>query len=190
MSLAYRFHRLVFQREADRAAIKAAQERLAASAPDLERLTTAFEVYGFSLKDAKKTGVWRQIERTVGKDEYYAALNKALAEFGKPLFDPATRFKEEVEPPEPEPSAPPESTVSELVLRSLQRVPFSGRSAAEIRKEIEALRGTKLHEKTVGMTLYRLSREDPPKARRAGRQWFYVAQDGAMNASSNEGVFK
>jgi len=44
-----------------------------------------------------------------------------------------------------------------------------------LREYIEAARSTKLHEKTIGMTLYRLANDG--LARRDGRTWFPVSQE-------------
>ncbi len=51
-----------------------------------------------------------------------------------------------------------------------------GLKATELRQYYENAFSVKLHEKTIGMTLYRLSKE--AKVRRDGRTWFYVSPEG------------
>ncbi len=65
------------------------------------------------------------------------------------------------------------TTVREAVINGLKAAPW-GSKAAELRASYEQQHGTKLHSKTIGMTLYRLSKETPPLARREGRTWFFV----------------
>ncbi|TBX81895.1 hypothetical protein E0I74_04935 [Rhizobium laguerreae] len=62
-----------------------------------------------------------------------------------------------------------EVNIKDLVLRELRKASSHGTTAREI---IDTLRkeGIEMHDKTVGMTLYRLSREE--RARRDGRRWF------------------
>lgn len=53
--------------------------------------------------------------------------------------------------------------------------------AAALREKLE-MAGIKTHEKTVGMTLYRLLREG--KLRREGWDWFFIPEAERGNASS------
>ena len=78
-------------------------------------------------------------------------------------------------------AAPPPAMprVSDIILDRLKSAGAKGSKAAPIQDYIERTYGTKIHDKTVGMTLYRLSREDPPKVRREGHTWFIA--DEAMN---------
>lgn len=66
------------------------------------------------------------------------------------------------------------ASVRELVLSALRAAGTAGTKAPPIRESIEKLRGARLHDKTVGMTLYRLSQDG--LARRVGRTWFFVAE--------------
>jgi hypothetical protein len=51
-----------------------------------------------------------------------------------------------------------------------------------LRQQLETI-GIKTHQKTIGMTLYRLLKEG--LLRRRGRDWFFVPEDGRMSASSS-----
>lgn len=57
-----------------------------------------------------------------------------------------------------------------IVLAFLQNTGRSHR-APEIQEHVETVLCKRLHPKTVGMTLYRLSRAVPPKVLRKGRLW-------------------
>jgi hypothetical protein len=67
---------------------------------------------------------------------------------------------------------PPQS-VREFTLDALKTASNLGIKASDIRAAYEAARDVKLHDKTIGMTLYRLSKDN--LARREGRTWFFVA---------------
>lgn len=61
--------------------------------------------------------------------------------------------------------------IRELVLQIARDAAPIAIRASEVRKQIEAQRGP-IHEKTVGMTLYRLSKDGA--VRREGRDWYFV----------------
>lgn len=63
-------------------------------------------------------------------------------------------------------------SIRECVLAYLKAAGDAGAKTADIRREIEKQVGHKLHEKTIGMTLYRLSLKGQSK--REGLTWFYV----------------
>jgi hypothetical protein len=63
-------------------------------------------------------------------------------------------------------------SVRETVLERLKLAGDKGLKAADVRQYYEDTFSAKLHEKTIGMTLYRLSKEN--LARREGRTWFYA----------------
>jgi hypothetical protein len=74
--------------------------------------------------------------------------------------------------------------IRELVVARLQQAGKAGIKAAEIREFLGA-QGVELHEKTVGMTLYRLSKEG--RARREGRTWYSaVADDGEGSGATRD----
>ena len=67
---------------------------------------------------------------------------------------------------------PGEETIRDLVLKLARDVAPSPVRAAEIRQQVQKMKGRHLHPKTIGMTLYRLSLEG--HVRREGWDWFYV----------------
>ncbi len=50
--------------------------------------------------------------------------------------------------------------------------------ASSLRERFLEVYGVAVHEKTFGMTLYRLSKETPPRVLRLGKQnWFYLREN-------------
>ena len=92
------------------------------------------------------------------------ALNTGLTEMAENLEKALARV-------------PPEMPrVSDIILDRLKAAGAKGSKAAPIQAYIERTYGTKIYDKTVGMSLYRLSREEPPKVRREGHTWFIVPE--------------
>ena len=78
------------------------------------------------------------------------------------------------------------TTVREAVINALKHVGPWGAKASQLRLDYEQQHGTKLHDKTIGMTLYRLSKETPPLVRREGRTWFFAeAKNPGVGAPGN-----
>lgn len=65
-----------------------------------------------------------------------------------------------------------EPSVREIAIEQLKRAGEAGSRASTVRQVAESILKKKLHEKTVGMTLYRLSKDGI--ARRQGQIWFFV----------------
>jgi hypothetical protein len=64
--------------------------------------------------------------------------------------------------------------LADIVLDCLLLVGERGSKAAPIQEYIESTYDTKIHEKTVGMTLYRLLKKG--RVRRNGHTWFFVPE--------------
>lgn len=77
-------------------------------------------------------------------------------------------------PAEPVVDAPKVPKIKDAVLEILRIAGDQGVKAGAVRRSIESTHRIRLHEKTVGMTLYRLSQSKPPLARREGFMWFFV----------------
>ena len=67
---------------------------------------------------------------------------------------------------------PSEPSVREIALQQLKRAGDAGSRASTIRQVVESIIKKKVHEKTVGMNFYRLSRDK--LVRREGQTWFFV----------------
>ena len=70
---------------------------------------------------------------------------------------------------------PKPKTIKKLVLEEAKAVYPEPIRARAIREKLEALRGEVLHEKTIGMTLYRLLKEGA--LRRNNWDWYYIPED-------------
>lgn len=66
-------------------------------------------------------------------------------------------------------------SIKELVLIEAQKAYPNPIRAANVRQTLEAIREEKLHEKTIGMTLYRLLKEG--KLRREGWDWYFLKEN-------------
>ena len=78
-------------------------------------------------------------------------------------------------------SPPRNRTVRDIVLEAAQQAYPSAVRAAALRKQLE-LQGIIVHEKTVGMTLYRLSREGVIE-RKGKADWFFVPEADRVPAA-------
>jgi hypothetical protein len=77
-----------------------------------------------------------------------------------------------------------EPTVREIALEQLKRAGAAGTRAANIRQVVQNILKKTVHDKTVGMTLYRLSKEG--KVRRDGQTWF-IAQEAVNPGAPTPG---
>jgi hypothetical protein len=67
-------------------------------------------------------------------------------------------------------------SIREIAIEQLKRAGNSGTRTSAIRQVVESILKKPTHEKTVGMTLYRLSKDGI--ARREGQTWFFVPAGG------------
>ncbi len=73
----------------------------------------------------------------------------------------------QITPPKPRPP------LREILLEQLKIAGSKGAKAATLRDYVERTYGMVTHEKTIGMTLYRLSQEKGKAVRRDGHVWFF-----------------
>jgi hypothetical protein len=85
-------------------------------------------------------------------------------------------------PVPPAPATRPLASVKTLVLEFVERAYPEAMRAADIRHDLEIM-GHAVHEKTVGMTLYRWSLGGC--VRRDGRDWFFVPPEQRRPAKAN-----
>ncbi|MER9402739.1 hypothetical protein NKI36_01620 [Mesorhizobium caraganae] len=140
----------------------------------------AFAVFGFDMSTDKPWGAVREAMGKAWQDGVQLARNRlSAAHKANPIAK--EDVKESVPQAEPEkdedqsaeddaPSVQPQPTIREIVIAQLSAAGEIGVKAAEVRKYIELTYNQTVHEKTVGMTLYRLSKDG--FARRDGRTWF------------------
>ena len=102
------------------------------------------------------------------KEEFKKYINRS-----NPLLIRSTQAKEDISIHSSNEGPPKKTkTVKDFVMEALKASYPSHVQAGPIRKLIEEATGNNLHEKTVGMTLYRLYKEG--FVRRVGRNWFLV----------------
>jgi len=175
------------QRKALNAAYIAAEKRRDSAA-------TAFEAFGFNTNSKE---LWKEVKAAMGP----VAWSEGFVLGGRMpvVTNPQEAQSEEADQStkETDEAAAPAKqdipTVREIVLAQLGAAGDAGVKAANIRKFIEETYSQTVHEKTVGMTLYRLSKDG--LARRDGRTWFSVTPSaetenpGVDAPGSEEGVF-
>jgi hypothetical protein len=182
LALVTRYQRVFMQHGADLKLKAEVEARLAEAATQFAQLKAALSIFGFDTA----AGGFAEIRELVGDDIYWAALQRGGAtrppvQLPEPERASTQEDRDDEEPsseddvPDSEPvGSTPESTatVRDLVLDNLKAAKEEGATAAAIRADVELRRHAKLHDKTVGMTLYRLSQDG--LARREKRTWFYV----------------
>jgi hypothetical protein len=167
----------------------------------IQKLAGALSIFAFDPADA---AAWNSLRDALGPDAYANALAAGQrAALEQPVSVPPPPPPPSVAPPDeddyeeigqqvldlvesdasPVPDGKP--TVRDGLLSRLEQVHPHGAKAAELRQYLEQTYAMKLHEKTCGMTLYRLSQEDPPRVRRQGHTWFFVPP---MAETKNPGV--
>lgn len=162
----------------------------------LKATRQAFAAFSFN---PEADDLWEQVKASIGVSAWNEAIHK-----GRAAFDPNYEEHEqtppestagdestEVGPPSQptsqitEPPPPPMPSVREIVLEQLKGAGTVGLRAANIRDYVLRTYDKVLHEKTVGMTLYRLSLNG--QARREGHVWFSVpSKNGLPLPSSSE----
>ncbi|MCK1606341.1 hypothetical protein IVB02_34360 [Bradyrhizobium sp. 166] len=86
-----------------------------------------------------------------------------------------------------------EPSIRDLILLYLKQAGAKGEKASQMRRRVEIFLNRQIHYKTIGMSLYRLSKETPPMVRREGQTWFLVTSaaetkdPGASTPGSVEG---
>jgi hypothetical protein len=167
LALALRYQGLWEQLDADLKEKKELEERIAATDKEANRVMAAATAFGLN---PNLDGWFAPIREAVGREIF----DKAMADAGYFVLwddEPVLTLPQE-EPKKPLLEA--SASIRDLVLERLQIVGKTGAKTSDIRREIESLRKTRLHDKTIGMTLYRLSVDG--LARREGRTWFFVPE--------------
>lgn len=190
-ALLMRYTRWWRERDRDQKFKEKLDARLEKYPEQFAQLKSAFGLFGIT---GFTTADWQNLQKELGYEIYSAAVNKVpgvipLPEIEEMKPQPSEAVSVEDAVSEGEKAwdeiikslvaegdqttdQDKGSTVRDLTLEKLKEAGSKGARAADIRKYIEDLRGTVLHEKTVGMTLYRLAKEGA--ARRQGRIWFFV----------------
>lgn len=155
----------------DRKVVEELQTRIDARLEGRKKLIAAVDAFGF---DVNSPEIWTSVKKSLGVDRYREAFRIAFPEAnsspntsGKDTSQSESNGNSGESADRSEFQVP---TISDAILKYLRTVHNRGSTVAEIKKHLRDVYGIETHEKTPGMTLYRLSKEG--LARREGRTWF------------------
>jgi hypothetical protein len=175
-------------------ALQHASSRSTEAAEVIRNARQALKLFGFTDEDK----LWDQVRASLGEEKYQGAFTEA-AHFtpgtlerksaddvlqGESQAGEETLTNVDVEPP----MQAEDQNIKELVLRHLKDAGESGILASTIKDALRA-QGIAMHEKTVGMNLWRLSQDN--LSRREGRTWFYIPRehgDGLAEGHRGDGA--
>jgi hypothetical protein len=171
-ALIVRFVRAQDERNGAQKMFEEARIKLAETQKTIANITTAFSVFGYTLEGEKP---WDPIKEAVGEKKWAHALlaargNADQQDSDNESDDDSSTEENYEELDNTEQDIP--HNIKRIVLDRLSAAGANGTKIAPIKEFISKL-GIEMHDKTVGMTLYRLSKDG--LARREGRTWFYVA---------------
>jgi hypothetical protein len=121
----------------------------------------------------------RQVELEAHAQDCYAAARLFGFDIAHALAAQSNGVQDTTPPPIEErqqPVLPKAKKIADFILEEAEKAYPHPIQATPMREKLEQLRGEKLHEKTVGMTLYRLSREGIMR-REGMKDWFFVPAD-------------
>lgn len=113
-----------------------------------------------------------------------AELDKAVKVLGI-VFEPEKPVDSETSKSSP-PTTGEAPVFKELALEALRAVHPASMRAAQVQAEAERKAARKFHEKTAGMTLFRLSKDG--LVRRSGWDWYYVPENERLPAEASTGI--
>lgn len=155
----------------DRALIEKLRADIAERTEARQKYIAAFDAFGFS---AHEPGLFDRVRTSLGDETYDRAV--ALGFPSENTDVPVLKQLPEDQrfigrSTDRDASAATVPKISDAILNYLRMVGDRGASVAEIKRHLGEFYGiTDIHEKTPGMTLYRLSKEN--NVRREGRTWF------------------
>ena len=156
--------------------VAALQETIKTNQATINDCVAGLRVFGI---DVNAEGVWRQFN-----EQYFQEITSLLEEAGPQQHtqdqamgnSTAQTFISARQP------------ISILIIERLKDVGFHGSKALPLRNYLKETYNIDTHYKTVGMTLYRLSQENPPKVHRIGHKWFFgppIAETKNPDASTS-----
>lgn len=174
--------------KADEELIAEASARLAEKRLEREKGVNALAIFGF---ERNKT-LWSRVRKSIGDEAYERGLRISKGIKPTPASENLDSDRQNVVetlpgdqggtvPGENPPSAP---TIGDAILSYLRSVDSAGANIGQIKQYLASVYGIETHEKTPGMTLYRLLKQK--KVRRVGRVWFYVASVPQPNSGADQ----
>lgn len=186
VALLIRAVRIRDQIAADRDLIKEANARIAANSAANAKAITALTVFGFELGEGN---VWDRVSEALGPEAYNRAVAKGEGKQPPTLLErmgdssisrgasATVLLGDKVEA---EIVRRP-IAINDAILQYLRAVGEAGTNVAQIKQHLADAYGITVHEKTPGMTLYRLLKKG--LARRVGRTWYAT---GHQETNENE----
>jgi hypothetical protein len=172
MALCVRYHHGIKRKQAEEKRLKELQESVALEGEQLKAIRGAINAFGFA---TAADGWFGPVREAVGHEIF----DQAMVEAGfflnwddqqtADIVEGASEASGNEDIAEAS-SLGPDASVRALTLEQLEAAGAKGALASQIRVRIQTLKGTTLHSKTVGMTLYRLSVDG--LAVRKGLRWF------------------
>lgn len=184
LALLIRSIRIDDQLDADRSAAQELNARIAANTLARSKTITAFSVFGFDTGDE----LWDSVWEALGESDYAKAIALARGQ-ALPLLEQISDAGGEIgsDGKNSRPSgklneragqgAPPK--IKDAILDYVRAVGSAGTTAKEVRQHLVDAYRISVHEKTPGMTLYRLLKDG--LVTREGRNWFATMQGGKEN---------
>lgn len=166
----------------DREMVKVLNARIASNNAIRSGAYDALKIFGFVETPDTDSNLWDLVRHTIGTERYRRTIAFArgeelplLAQMGdQSLAEEANEgalFGDSAEA-----FVVRKLPVRAAILEYLHAAGARGVKASEAKKYLADAHGITVHDKTPGMTLYRLLKDG--LARREGRTWFAVAQDG------------
>lgn len=190
MALLSRTHRFQEQVKADQAVVQELQARIAQANMNSNKAIAALAVFGI---EAPQGGnVWDAVKEALGPARYAEALEIGKRPEGQLRIEDKSTTQdgladsEDADPSEDDPSVISEASspkIGDAILEYLRMVGKNGARVSELKHHLSSTYGLETHEKTPGMTLYRLSQQEPPLVRREGRVWYAASELPAHGAA-------
>jgi hypothetical protein len=162
------------------------EAQIAQAATGMVNAEAGLKIFGF---DVSQDGVWAHLNALFANDLQAFMSSEDTQNQRQWAAKPDAQFFQEFEQllGSDDKKKPPMPTIREIALMRLREVGPAGLRAKTIREYIQTTYGVECHEKTVGMTLYRLSNER--LVRRNGHVWFINdAQESKTPGVSAPGV--
>jgi hypothetical protein len=151
----------------DREEVTRLNARITANAEVRDSAYAALKVFGFA--GGEGVNRWELVRQAIGDERYFRAVAVARGTESPPLLEHMGGGEPRAE--KATRSAVPIRIAVLEYLRSLE----GGATARQVRQHLLSAHGIETHEKTPGMTLYRLMKDG--LARREGRTWHATANE-------------
>jgi hypothetical protein len=184
-ALLARTHRLQEAVKIDQKIVQEATARIIQANVKTNQAVAALAVFG--IEKPESGNIWDAVRDALGQETYNAALEVGKRPEGESLSLPSPeKFTDGEDGLEDGPSDDPDvlaeaasPKISDAILELLTSKWPTGVKVADVKSFLKNTYNIETHEKTPGMTLYRLSQQSPPLVRRDKRVWFLASDPNA-----------